>query len=100
MNALKSLTLKLDDTRTEDLHLFELAQGLHPFDFLKHLTVSLSGNPLTLKGAANLLTEVSKLPRLASLHVNLRRINDLVACKDDLKNITQTLRVASLTVHH
>lgn len=100
MNALKQLTLKLDDTRTDDQHIFELAKGLHGFNFLKQLTISLSGNPLTLKGTASLLTEVSKLPRLTHLHVNLRRVNALIASKDQLNAITSTLRVANLAVHH
>ena len=100
MNALKNLTLKLDDTRTDDQHILELAAGLHHFDFLKSLTLSFSGNPLTLKGVSNVLTGVSKLPRLTLLHVNVRRVQSLAHQKAELNNLVSTLRVANLLVHH
>lgn len=100
MNALKTLTLKLDDTRLDEKHLDELTSGLNSFDFLKELTISVSGNPLTLKSVARLLTGVSKLPRLTHLHANLRRIHALLTNKDELKNLISTLRVANLAIHN
>lgn len=98
MTALKHLTLKLDDTRADDQHIKDLFVGLHQFDFLKSLNLSLGGNPLTLPSVSSLLISVSKLPRLTKLHVSLRRIASLLTNKSTIDSIVSSLRVADVSV--
>jgi hypothetical protein len=99
MNALKNLTLKIDDVNTDDHLLKDLCSGLLKFEFLKDLELSVSGNPLTMVGVTGLLTEVSKLPRLQSLHCNLRRISSIAHKRDQVQELASSLRVAKLAVH-